>query len=58
MQHATQRDELFAFLVDVFLVDLVGQNHDILLMTESHDVLEVLAAHNLTRWVTRVDHHD
>ena len=58
VEHAPHRQELFTLLVDILLVDLIGHNHDVLLMAQSYDALEVLSTHDLTRGVARVDDDD
>lgn len=58
MERLSHRDELRAILVDVSLVNLISHDHNAVVVAELADVLQVLLAHNLAGWVTRVDDHD
>jgi len=51
-------DELLALGVDVLLVHLVSQDHNIVTMANTNDVLQVLTAHHLPSWVAGVDNND
>ena len=56
VQDLAHRDEFFAFLVNVLLVDLVGHDHDVLSVTHANDRLEVFTSHDLSSGIARVDH--
>ena len=58
MEHLAHGEELSAFLVYVLLVDLVGQNHDVLFVAQTDHGLQVLSAHNLSGRVSRIDDHN
>lgn len=58
MEHSAHRHELFAFFVNVLLVDFVSEDHDVLCVANADDGLEIGAVHHLACRVAWVDHHD
>lgn len=47
--------ELGSFLINVLLVDLIGENDDAVLMANFYYLLEALSLHDLSGWISRVD---
>lgn len=54
----TERNELAAFLVDVLLVDFIGNDADTVRVSEHDDLLDIFFRQNLASRVSWVDDND
>ena len=57
VHHLADRNELRALLVNIFLIDFISHDQNVLTMADSHDRFQIFAAHNLSGRVARVDHN-